>query len=121
MTAVETALERELSSHIMRGGTEPKIRKVGQGRALVNEGEAGAEVFLLLDGVMSVEVGQTSLGHVGPGAVLGERALLESGKRTATLRAVTPCRVAAISGDDIDPALLSELAHHHRREHVAAE
>jgi CRP-like cAMP-binding protein len=48
--------------------------------------------------------------------VLGERALLEGGRRTATLRAVTPCRVATISGEELDPQMLSELADAHRRE-----
>jgi hypothetical protein len=116
VTEVETALERELSSHIMRAGEEPKIRKVGAGRALVDEGAPGTELYLLLDGVLSIEVGGASLGHVGPGAVLGERALLETGKRTATLRAVTPCRVAEVSAEQVDPAALAELATQHRRE-----
>ena len=30
--------------------------------------------------------------EIGPGALLGERALLEGGKRTATLWAATPMR-----------------------------
>ena len=34
------------------------------------------------------------LAELGPGAILGERAVLEGGRRTATLRAVTPVRVA---------------------------
>ena len=116
VTQVETALERELSSHIMRGNTEPTIRKVGSGRALMEEGQPGTELFLLLDGVMSVEAQGKALAHVGPGAVLGERALLESGRRTATVRAVTQCRVAVVPGDQLDPDVLASLAGQHRRE-----
>jgi CRP-like cAMP-binding protein len=37
--------------------------------------------------------------EVGPGAILGEMAQLQDGRRTATLRAVTPCRVAVVPGD----------------------
>jgi CRP-like cAMP-binding protein len=37
-------------------------------------------------------------------------ALLEGGRRTATLRAVTRCRVAAVPGDRVDRAALAELA-----------
>ena len=116
VTEVETALERELSQTIMRGGTKPKVRKLKTGEALVEQGEAGDELFLLLDGVLSVEVDAKALAEVGPGAILGERALLEGGKRTATLRALTPARVAVASADQISPEALAELATGHRRE-----
>lgn len=116
VTEVETALERQLSSTIMRGGRAPAFRKVKQGRPLVEQGQAGVELYLLLDGVMAVEVDGEVLAELGPGAVLGERALLEGGLRTATLRAMTPCRVAMATADDIDPAVLAELREGHRRE-----
>jgi hypothetical protein len=116
VSEVETALERELSGRIMRGGARPRISKVSQGAALVEEGEEGSDLFLVLDGVVSVEVKGTALGQLGPGAVLGERALIEGGRRTATVRAVTKCRVATISGADLDPGMLAELAGGHRRE-----
>ncbi len=116
VSEVETALERELSGHIMRGGTKPRIGNVAQGATLVSEGDEGTDVFLVLDGVVSVEVKGTSLGQLGPGAVLGERALIDGGRRTATLRAFTKCKVARISGTDLDPDLLAQLATTHRRE-----
>jgi Cyclic nucleotide-binding domain len=119
VSEVETALERELSGHIMRGGRKPRISKVSQGGTLVTEGDEGTDVFLVLDGVVSVEVKGSPLGQLGPGAVLGERALVEGGRRTATLRAVTQCKVATISGEDLDPALLAELAATHHREDAA--
>lgn len=119
VSEVETALERELSGHIMRGGTKPRISKVSQGKTLVTEGDEGSDVFLVLDGVVSVEVKGEPLGQLGPGAVLGERALFEGGRRTATLRAVTACRVATISGAELDPEMLTELAATHRREEAA--
>jgi CRP-like cAMP-binding protein len=37
-------------------------------------------------------------------------ALLQGGRRTATLRAVTPCRVAVVPGERIDRQALEELA-----------
>jgi hypothetical protein len=42
--------------------------------------------------------------------------VLEGGKRTATLRAVTECKVAAVSADHIDRDKLAQLAGAHRRE-----
>jgi hypothetical protein len=116
VTEVETALERELSLRLMRGSAKPRIETIKQGANLVEQGEQGHEMFVLLDGVLAVEVDGAPLAQVGPGAVLGERALLEEGRRTATLRAETACKVAAVSGADVDPELLSRLAADHRRE-----
>lgn len=116
---VETALERELSSRIMRGGTRPRIRTVKQGRTLVEEGEEGDEMFLLLDGVLAAEVGGESVAELGPGAVLGERAILEAGRRTATLRALTSCKVAVARDVELDPEVLAQLREGHRREDQA--
>lgn len=116
VTQVESALERELSGRIMRGGTAPEIRALRKGATLVEQGQEGSELFLLLDGVLRVEVGGEPLTEVGPGAVLGERAILEGGRRTSTLRAVTPCRVAVARADQIDRSALEEVARGHRRE-----
>jgi hypothetical protein len=116
VTAVETALERELSLTIMRGGAAPAIRKVKAGKDLVTQGEPGDEMFLLLDGVLTVDVNGEALAQLGPGAVLGERAVLEGGLRTCTLRAETACKVAVAAADQLDPAALAELSTGHRRE-----
>ncbi len=119
VSEVESALERQLSASIMRGGTSPRVGTVAKGDALVTEGDEGSDVFLVLDGIVSVEVGGTGVGQLGPGAVLGERALVEGGRRTATVRAVTACRVATIRGAELDPGLLAELSESHRREESA--
>ena len=116
VTVAETALERELSARIMQPGAKPRVRTVAPGRTLVEQCEAGDSLFLLLDGVLDVEVDGEKLAEVGPGAILGERALLEGGTRTATLRAVTPAKVAVASADQIDVAALAELSRGHRRE-----
>jgi hypothetical protein len=116
VTTAETALERELSHLIMSGGGKPKIKKLRKGKTLTKQGEPGDEVFLLLDGVLAVEVDGEPLAELGPGAILGERAVLEGGVRTSTLRAVTKCKVAVAPADRVDPDALTELSQHHRRE-----
>lgn len=115
-TVVETALERALSGRIMRGGAAPRIRRVKAGKTLVEQGEAGEELYLLLDGVLAVEVDGERLAELGPGAVVGERAILEGGRRTSTLRALTSCKVAAAREVDLEPGALEELREGHRRE-----
>lgn len=116
VTAVESALERTLSTNIMRGGSRPKIRKVKAGTTLVAEGERSDSLYLLLDGVLRVEKDGERLAEYGPGALLGERAALEGGLRTSTLVAVTPCKVAVATAADLDRDALVELAAGHRRE-----
>lgn len=116
VTAVESALERQLSLQIMRDGRKPKIRKAARGETLVEQGEPGKELFLLLDGVLTVEVDGEPIAELGPGSILGERALIEDGIRTSTLRATTPARVAVADSADINPKVLAELAEGHRRE-----
>src|SRR5919204_633131 len=70
----------------------------------------GSELFLLLDGVVDVEVSGEPVAEIGPGALLGERALLEGGRRTATIWAKTPVRVAVVPPDAIEESALPELA-----------
>jgi Cyclic nucleotide-binding domain len=107
-TAIETALERELSTVI--AGAAPHWIRLRRGATLVAQGDPGDELYLLLDGVLAVEIDGVTVTELGPGAVVGEVALLEGGRRTATLRAVTGCRVAAVPGNRIDRAALADLA-----------
>ena len=118
--AVESALERQLSTDIMRGGAKPELRRLPAGATLTRQGERGDELYLVLDGVLSVDVDGRALAEVGPGAVLGERALLEGGTRTSTLTAATPVSIAVAARDHIDLDRLRSLAATHRREEQVA-
>lgn len=118
VTAVETALERDLAGRIMRGGSKPVVRTLRAGAILTRQGEEGSKVFLLLNGVIGVEVDGAPTADVGPGAILGERAALEGGVRTSTLRALTKVSVAVVEAADIDRVELAEVSTGHRREHT---
>jgi hypothetical protein len=107
-TAVETALERELSRIIV--DSAPHWLRLRKGATLVEQGDPGDELYLLFDGLLAVEIDGRTVTELGPGAVVGELAVLAGGRRTATLRAVTGCRVAAVPGNRIDRAALAELA-----------
>ena len=75
VTAVETALERELSTHDHARRREAEGAQAQGGQVLVEQGQLGTELYLLLDGVLAVEVDGEPLGELGPGAILGERAV----------------------------------------------
>ena len=110
----EPAIERSLSGQVMASG--PDIRELPEGAALTRQGEPGEELYLVLDGMFSVDVDGVVVAEVGPGAIVGERAALERGTRTSTVTASTPARVAAVSVDSFDRDVLAEVAAGHRRE-----
>jgi len=55
VTAVGSALERQLSTTIMRGGKKARIRTLKEGDSLMEQGKPGSDVFLILDGMFVVE------------------------------------------------------------------
>jgi hypothetical protein len=109
VTAAESAVERELSRDLMHGKHLAERRRLEEGEILVEQGQPGDELYLLLDGVLAVSVDGEEVVEIGPGAVVGERAVLE-GTRSATLTARTACRVAVVPGDIVDLQELEDLA-----------
>jgi hypothetical protein len=116
VAAAESALERELSRDLLGGGEGLQRRKLDEGDVLLEQGEEGSDVYLLLDGVLGVEVDGEAVAEMGPGTMLGERASLEGGKRTATLRALTKARVAVVPAERLAQDHREALASGRRRE-----
>jgi hypothetical protein len=116
VAAAETALERELSRVLMSGDAKLARRTLKEQETLVEQGAEGTDLFLLLDGVLGVEVEGEQIAEMGPGTMLGERAALEGGIRTATLRALTPCRVAVIPSELVTDREMAALAVDRQRE-----
>jgi CRP-like cAMP-binding protein len=116
---VGTALERVLSVQLMHGASKPAFATLKAGGTLVRQGETGSDVYLVLDGVIRADRDGAQLAEYGPGAIPGERAHLETGVRTCTLVAVTPCRVAAVPASQLAAEALIELAMGHRHEEAA--
>jgi Cyclic nucleotide-binding domain len=112
----ETELERTLSEQIMQGGERPSIRTVPAGQFLFRQAEEGTSIAVILDGNFEVRVNGKVVGQVGPGTVVGERASLGDGQRTADLRALTEGRIAETGPGTLSVEQLSELAQGHHRE-----
>jgi hypothetical protein len=116
VAAAESALERELSRTLLSGDEKLDKRKLGEGAVLVTQGAEGDKLYLLLDGVLGVEVDGEQVAEMGPGTIVGERALLEGGVRTATLRALTPIRFVVIPSELVGEGELATLAADRQRE-----
>ena len=115
VTMAETSLEREMSRTLMREG-KPWVRSFEPGDVVTQQGEPVEGLFVVLDGMLSVEVDGREVGDLGPGAVIGERAALEGGTRTATLRAITPVKAALVDPSAVSEDALRDLTEGHRRE-----
>lgn len=119
VTAVETAVERDLSLEIMRGEGKRTPTTFSVGDLVVEQGDASEEsnmVYLVLDGVLEVVIDGEVIGEVGPGAIVGERAQLENGARTASLRAKTAGKVVGVPAEELNREALEQVAAGRREE-----
>ena len=61
-------LDRELDRIALQNGAKLQRRRLGKGETLVEQGKAGCDMFLLVDGVLDVEVDGVVVAQVGSGA-----------------------------------------------------
>jgi CRP-like cAMP-binding protein len=76
-------------------------REFAAGETLMAEGDFGHSLFLVEAGTADVLADGTKVGDVGPGDVVGEVAVLASGRRTASVVATSPVRVIAVFKRDV--------------------
>ncbi len=81
---------------------------VEAGRVLVDQGQAGREAFVILEGIAAVKRNGRRIATLGPGEQFGELALLDHGPRTATVVAETPMRLLVLSSRSF-AAVLDEV------------
>lgn len=71
--------------------------EVEAGRVLVDQGDAGREAFVIVEGEAIVKRNKRKIASLGPGDAIGELSLLDHGPRTATVEAATPMKVLVLS------------------------
>jgi voltage-gated potassium channel len=71
---------------------------VAEGTVLGRKGDIAYEFFVIEDGVARVEVDGKHVVDLGPGEWFGEIGLLAAERRTATVTATTPMRLAVFFG-----------------------
>jgi CRP-like cAMP-binding protein len=74
--------------------------EVSRGQSLVSEGAAGYVFFVIEDGTAGVERDGEFLRELGPGDHFGEIAILDGGRRTATVVATSDMRILAMFGTE---------------------
>jgi CRP-like cAMP-binding protein len=74
--------------------------EVAEGQVIVREGETGHEFFVILEGDIEITSQGKPVATRGGGDFVGEIALLEETKRTATVTAKTPLHVLVLTRQD---------------------
>jgi CRP-like cAMP-binding protein len=73
---------------------------VGEGFVLTTQGTLGVDCFVIAEGEAEVRIDGHTIAKVGPGDCVGELALLDGGRRTATVVATTPMRLYVMTSPE---------------------
>lgn len=76
------------------------------GQVIFNEGDPGTHLLILIDGRISIhkagEGGRHLLSYEGKGRIVGEMALLDRERRSATCIAASDCELLTLNQDGLD-------------------
>ena len=81
---------------VLAGAGAP-VREFKAGEVIFNEGDAGAEFFVIQSGKVDVRLGNRLLGTLGDHDILGEMALIDPAPRSATAVAKTDVKIVPVS------------------------
>ena len=97
LSALAGCPEEDLDA-VARVATE---RGFAAGETLMAEGDFGHSLFLIESGTAEALHEGTTIGDLGPGDVVGEVAVLASGRRIATVVATSPVQALAFFKRDV--------------------
>lgn len=98
---------RELATMVMR-------RSAPRGSAVMHEGDAADCLYVVISGRLKVTVGEadgkeTILTIIGPGEFFGEMSLIDDNPRSASVVAIEPCELLALTGRTFRKCLVENL------------
>lgn len=79
---------------------------VADGHVLMREGEFGHDFILIVEGRVRIERGGQEINALGPGEFLGEIALIDHGRRTATAVTDGPTKLLVITHQGFNSLLV---------------
>ena len=85
-------------------------RLFNAGDVIMRQGDDGTYAYIIEDGLVEIEIERTGgriqhLGTRGPGAIIGEMAIVDRAPRSATVRALKDCKMLEISREDLEQRL----------------
>ena len=93
---------------LVRLGQLTDLVDLPEGRVLMRQGESGSEAFVIMEGRARVERDGRLVAERTNGEVVGEIAILDEGRRTATVTLTAPSRLLVIGHRDFR-ALMEEM------------
>jgi len=80
---------------------------------LMEEGTRGRVAYLVIEGALLVRRNGRKVATLGPGAIVGELSLFDSGGRSATVIAATDCRLFVLNAADFRAVMadVPEVSH----------
>lgn len=72
--------------------------ELGVGTTVIDQGQTGREAFVIVEGTVTVRRNGKKVATLGPGAIVGELALLDHGPRSASVTCDTDCTMLVIEG-----------------------
>jgi CRP-like cAMP-binding protein len=98
----DTKIERLRQIPLFQGCNKPTLEEIGRlvdqvdvpdGYTLIREGAFGEQFILIIDGQVRIDRGGQTIRRMGPGEFLGEIALIDKGRTTATATTEGPARL----------------------------
>jgi serine/threonine protein phosphatase PrpC len=86
------------------------VRQYAPGEEIIQEGSPGEEMFVILRGKVRLHKGEAYITSLGPGAHLGEMALVDRSPRSASANAEEPSRLLSIKRKDFYEVIRKEPA-----------
>jgi CRP/FNR family transcriptional regulator len=80
-------------------------RHLPAGATLCSQSEFGQDTFVIANGQVAIDVDGVQVATSGPGQLVGDWALFGNGRRSATVRALTPVDVVVVDPRELDSLL----------------
>ncbi|MEQ8661968.1 MAG: cyclic nucleotide-binding domain-containing protein [Gammaproteobacteria bacterium] len=75
---------------------ETDVTACADGEVIFREGERGDAMYVVVEGSVTLSVRGIEIGHLEPGELFGEMALIDAEPRSATATARGACRIARV-------------------------
>lgn len=112
MTALETIplFDGLAKRHLRQLAEEADVVRFKPGRPIVEEGQGGEAMYVVLSGTAAVVRGRRSVARLIPGDFFGELSALDAGPRSASVVAETPVDVLRLFRHTLQDLLQTEPA-----------
>ncbi|MCX7944572.1 MAG: cyclic nucleotide-binding domain-containing protein [Deltaproteobacteria bacterium] len=105
----EVSLFRNISSErLAKIATITKEIEFSKGERIINEGDEGDSLFIIVEGFVNILKGRETIAKLGPKDFFGEMAILDSEPRSASVVADSETICLKISREDFTEILIDE-------------